>query len=171
MKLTSAITALMIAAASAAASSAAFAQQPGPLSRATEALRSSAVRLPAEGEQIRLVHETMDIFIEGMKAKTFHALWEHSSLLVQRKFTPQQIDEIFKDFLKIPVTGKPLQSLVPIFSVEPEAKGENAFRVQGYYATQPQNVSFDITYAREGLGWKVAAIHVRILPAKKPAAS
>jgi len=169
MKLASAIAALMIAVSAVSTSNAALAQEPGPLSQATNALRSSVVQTPAEAEQIRLVHETMEIFLEGMKAKTFRALWDHSSQLVQRKFTAQRVDEIFAEFLKIPVTGKPLENLVPVFSAAPEVKGEGAIRLQGYYATQPQNVTFDITYIREGLGWKVAAIHVRILPAKQAA--
>lgn len=137
------------------------AQQRSPLAQIGDVLQPSSVTLPAEADLVRLVDETMDIFVEGMKAKTMQGLLDHASVVVKKEITAARLDEIFKAFFAVPVTGKPLQGLAPVFSTGPERLSATAFKLTGFYPTQPQNVAFDITYIREGLGWRWVAINVR----------
>ncbi len=169
MTLKSILAALLFAtaASSAALSSTASAQQQrSPLAQIGDVLQPSSTQIPAESELVRLVDETMDIFIEGMKAKTMDRLHDHASSIVKREVTPARLNEIFKAFFAVPVTGRPLQSLAPVFSKAPEQLNSTVFKLVGYYPTQPQNVTFEISYIREGLSWKWVALNVRTVPAQ-----
>lgn len=138
--------------------------QSNPLASIGQSLQPSSQQLPSEAVQVRLVNETIDIFIEAVKARSMRALYEHASENVKREFTTERLDEVFAQFFKIAITGKPLAGLSPIFARPAEPIGASAFKIVGHYPTRPNNVTFEITYLREGTQWKWVAINVRTAP-------
>jgi hypothetical protein len=166
MFLKSLITALVIAGGSLVSlSDGASAQQPrSPLANVGNALQPVAQPIPAESVLVQLVSETIDIFLEAVKARSMQLIHEHASINLKREFTVEQLNQAFSQFFQIPVTGKPIANLSPIFTQPATAAGANAFKVVGHFATRPSHVHFDITYLREGTGWKWVALNVRVAP-------
>ena len=147
------------------AADAALAQQPrNPLANIGQALQPVTQAIPSESVQVALVSETIDIFLEAVKARSMRAIHEHASVNLKREFSIEKLNEAFAQFFAIPVSGKPIAGLSPIFTQVATPAGPNAFKVAGYFATTPSNVSFDVTYVREGSGWKWIALNVRVAP-------
>ena len=133
--------------------------------RLAEAIPSTfapAVQLPSEQEQVRLVHETMEIFMESAQLKSMAALYDHGSSIIQRQFTPEKLNEAFKSFFTLTITG----GLTPIFTSPAKFNSASTFIVEGFYPTQPQQVLFTLTYIRDGASWKWVSINVNV-PASK----
>ena len=53
-----------------------------PLASLGQALQPSAVQVPGETDQVRMVNTTIDIFLEAVKAKSMRSLRERLVLLV-----------------------------------------------------------------------------------------
>lgn len=118
--------------------------------------------LPSEAEQVRLVHETMEIFLAGVKARTFEALRDHASLQLRNQRTLESVNTALGFWFKANITGRPLDGLSPVFTKVPVRQGQSNVQITGYFATQPQRLLFEIEYAREGLGWRWTRISVNV---------
>ena len=80
------------------------------------------------------------------------------------------LDEAFKAFFAVPITGRPLEGLTPIFTAPAKFNSASTFFVEGFYPTQPQQVFFKLTYIRDGASWKWISINVNV-PANKTSAA
>lgn len=141
------------------------------LAESVPATFTPVVRLPSEQEQVRLVHETMEIFMESIRLKSMEAFYDHASAAVQRQFTAASLSEAFKGIFTLNITGRPLQNLSPIFTTPAKFNSASSFIVEGFYPTQPQQAYFKLTYIRDGASWKWAYIDFNVPAANKTSAA
>ncbi len=119
-------------------------------------------QFPAEGDQVKLVNETMHVFALSVNEKSMAKLHAHASNLMQKEYTLQKLDEVFTPFYKIGTDFTLLDNLSPIFDEKPSLNGDGVLLIKGHYATKPSQVFFEQQYVYEGTGWKVLGLSVEV---------
>jgi len=138
----------------------------GPASREYAPILVSAenIQAPSDEQVVELADRAMRVFMTSVRAKSMQALWNHVSLQLRQKYSVAQLDEAFKVFYGISITGEPLAGKSPIFTNGPTIDGNGYLVVDGYYTTSPSRVGFHLVFAMEGRTWKVIAINVSTTP-------
>ncbi len=98
-------------------------------------------------------------------------LWNHISPRFQEKYSVAQLNEAFRDFFTLPITGDPLAGKMPIFSTDPQIQAGGNLVVDGFYATTPSRLSFHLVFGMEGRSWKLLGINVSAKPVSEPVPS
>lgn len=129
------------------------------------------VQAPSDDEVVELVDRSMRVFMSSVREKSMRSLWNHVSPRFRDKYSVAQLDEVFKDFYGLAITGDPLAEKSPIFTAGPSMDRDSNLVVDGYYATSPLRVSFHLTFAMEGRAWKLVGINVSAKPIEAPGAS
>ncbi|MEZ5922788.1 MAG: hypothetical protein R3D57_00215 [Hyphomicrobiaceae bacterium] len=120
---------------------------------------------------IELADTTMRVFLEGVRQKDFRVLGQVASLNFRKSYTPAQVNDAFKQFFAVTVTGDPLAGKSPIFVASPLINTAGALEVQGFYELPDGLLMFQLVHVREGTGWKLDGINVRSEPYTPPAAN
>lgn len=121
-----------------------------------------AGQFPSEGDQVKLVAETMHVFALCLNEKSMEKFYAYSSSLMQKQYTPQKLDEAFAPFYKIGMDLTVLDNLSPIFDEKPSLNEDGVLLIKGHYPTKPNQVFFKQQYIYEGLSWKVLGLNVDI---------
>jgi hypothetical protein len=129
------------------------------------------VQAPSDDEVVALVDRSMRVFMSSVREKSMRSLWNHISSRFRDKYSVAQLDEVFKDFYGLAITGDPLAEKSPIFTAGPAMDRDGNLVVDGYYATSPLRVRFHLTFAMEGRAWKLVGINVSAKPIEAPGAS
>ena len=132
-------------------------------------MASNDVQLPSDDQVVELADNSMRIFMTSVREKSMRGLWDHISLRFREKFSVAQLDEAFKDFYDLKITGDPLAGKSPIFTAGPAIDEHGNLSVDGYYATTPSRVSFHLAFVMEGRTWKLIEINVNAKPLATPA--
>jgi hypothetical protein len=125
-------------------------------------LDQKAGQFPPEGDQVKLVTETMHVFALSVNEKSMAKLHAHASNLMQKEYTLQKLDEVFTPFYKIGTDFTLLDNISPIFDEKPSLSGEGVLLIKGHYATKPNQVFFEQQYVYEGTGWTVLGLSVEM---------
>jgi hypothetical protein len=130
---------------------------------------SADIQAPSDDQVVALADNSMRIFMASVRERSMQGLWEHISLRFREKFSVAQLDDVFKDFYDLKITGDPLAGRSPIFTAGPVINDDGNLVVDGYYATTPWRVSFHLAFAMEGRAWKLIGINVNAKPPTSPA--
>ena len=135
-------------------------------SRSASLVAASAteIKAPPDDQVVELADRAMRLFMASVREKSMRGLWNHISPRFREKFSVAQLDEIFKAFYGLTITGEPLAGKSPIFTAAPALDGNSNLVVDGFYATAPWRVSFHLTFAMEGRAWKLVGINVSAKP-------
>ena len=125
---------------------------------------TAAVQAPSEDQIVELAHRSMRVFMQSVREKSMQAFWNHISPRFRENYSVAQLDEGFKEFYKLPITGDPLAGKSPIFSENPVVDGNSVLTVRGYYTTTPSRMTFQLHYGMEGRSWKLIGIQVNVRP-------
>lgn len=125
---------------------------------------TAGIRAPSDDQVVELADRSMRVFMTSVREKSMQTLWNHVSLQLKEKFSVAQLDEAFKAFYELSITGDPLAGKSPIFTAGPMIDGNSNLVVDGYYTTSPSRVSFHLVFAMEGRAWKVVGINVSAKP-------
>ena len=88
----------------------------------------------------------------------------------QRQITTEQLDKVFGKAYGIGVDFTVLDKIEPVLDGQ-VALGKNGELVlRGYYATHPNQVSFEQSYLYEGIGWKLFGFGFNIKKSEQAAA-
>lgn len=131
---------------------------------------SADVQAPSDDQVVALADTSMRIFMASVRERSMQGLWDHISLRFREKFSVTQLDDVFKEFYGLKITGDPLAGKSPIFTGGPAINDDGNLVVDGYYATTPWRVSFHLAFAMEGRAWKLVGINVSAKPPTSPAA-
>ncbi len=132
---------------------------------------AAGIQPPSDDQVVELADRSMRIFMQSVREGSMRALWNHVSLRLREKFSVAQLDEAFKSFYSLTITGDPLAGKSPIFSTDPAIDANSDLVVEGYYTTSPSRVSFHLVYAMEGRAWKLVGINVNATPIAAPGAN
>jgi len=131
-------------------------------------LRSQGPAIPSEAELVALADRSMRFFMLSVREKSMRTFWNHISLRFQEKFSPEQLDDVFKGFYAVPISGDPLAGKSPVFRAQPTVDANGYLAIEGLYATAPSRLHFQLVFVAEGLGWKVIGINVTLKDAGAP---
>ena len=123
---------------------------------------STPLALPSEQGQVALVNEAMLVFAESVNEKSMSKLHKYSSNLFQKQFGVEKLDEAFGTFYELGIDLTLLKDYSPIFEEKVSIDEEGKMTIKGFYPTQPNKVHFTLSYAYEGLGWKLIRLGVNI---------
>jgi hypothetical protein len=124
-----------------------------------------------EALAVELADGTMRAFLDGIRKKDLRTLGPIASLRFRRTYTPEQVNEAFKQFFMVSVTGDPLAGRSPVFLAAPKINNAGGLEVQGLYDVGTGALIFQHVYVREGSGWKLDGLNVRSEPYNAPNAS
>jgi len=125
---------------------------------------ATQIQVPPDDQVVELADRAMRIFITSVREKSMRALWNHISPRFRDTFSVAQLDEVFKAFYSLSITGDPLADKSPIFTAAPLIDNDSNLVVNGFYATTPWRVSFHLVFAMEGRAWKLVGIKVNAKP-------
>jgi hypothetical protein len=129
------------------------------------------IQVPSDDQAVELADRSMRVFMASVREKSMQGLWDHISPRFREKFSVAQLNEAFKGFFGLTITGDPLAGKSPIFAAAPVIDGNSNLIVDGFYATLPLRVGFHLVFAMEGRAWKLVGINVTAKPPSAPAAS
>jgi FlaG/FlaF family flagellin (archaellin) len=118
--------------------------------------------VPADEELRRLATETLLDFNQAVKAGDFTAFHGKVSAPLQQKFTAQQLQDSFQEFIdkKIDIDG--IKDVAPQLDAPAAINNAGVLTVKGHYPTRPNQVRFALEYVREAAGWKLLSINVKV---------
>src|SRR5262245_57778520 len=125
---------------------------------------ATEIQAPPDAQVIGLADRAMRIFMTSVREKSMRGLWNHVSSRFRDEFSVAQLDEIFKAFYSLKITGDPLAEKSPILTAGPLIDSNSNLVVDGFYATMPWRVSFHLMFAMEGKAWKLIGINVNAKP-------
>lgn len=124
----------------------------------------SQIQLPSEAELVELVSTANHYFALGVQQGSMQPLYDHISHLWQKQTTVEELDGVFQAFLDAQVDLMVLDNLPPLFDGQPAFDENNLLVVTGRYSTSPDLVSFEHSYIKEGLSWKLIGFRIDIKP-------
>ena len=141
----------------------ATAAEPGADARLVQT-SAADLRAPSDEQVVALADRSMRVFMASVREKSMQALWDHISPRFREMYSVAQLDEAFKAFYSLPITGDPLAGKSPVFSADPRLDVNSNLIVDGYYTTTPSRMIFRLVFAMEGRAWKVIGINVNVQP-------
>lgn len=138
-------------------------QPPAPPSQAGPALAPPAAA-DLETVAVELADTAMRTFVEGIRQKDFRVLGSIASLNFRKSYSPEQVNEAFKQFFTVTITGDPLAGKSPIFLKAPAIGRDRRLEIEGLYELADGLLLFQLAYVREGTGWKLDGLNVRSKP-------
>ncbi len=145
------------------------AQPPAPPKQGDTALAAPAAA-DFETIAVELTDTAMRTFIEGIRQKDFRVLGSIASLNFRNSYTPEQVNEAFKAFFAVEITGDPLAGRSPVFLAAPAIGKDGRLAIQGMYELPDGLLLFQLAYVREGTGWKLDGLNVKSQPYNAPSA-
>jgi hypothetical protein len=128
------------------------------------AASATDIQAPPDAQVVELADRSMRIFMTSVREKSMRGLWNHISPRFRDQFSIAQLDDIFKAFYSLKITGDPLADKSPIFTAGPSIDSNSNLVVDGFYPTMPWRVSFHLVFAMEGRAWKLVGINVNAKP-------
>ncbi len=125
---------------------------------------------PPTPVSVELADTVMRTFIEGIRQKDFRVLGSVASLNFRKSTPPEQVNEAFKAFFAVEITGDPLAGRSPVFLAAPAIGKDGRLAIQGMYELPDGLLLFQLAYVREGTGWKLDGLNVKSKPYNAPSA-
>lgn len=123
---------------------------------------ASTVEIPPDAELQRLASESVGLLAEAINRNDFGGFRAHVSRLWQSQVTEEQLREAFKEFMEKRIDLTPLKNETPVFSQKPALDENGALNLQGYYATSPDQVRFELSFIYEHPQWKLSSIGLHL---------
>jgi hypothetical protein len=120
--------------------------------------------MPPRGELEAIVMRSLLDFNAAVKGRDFAAFHAKLAYAMRKKYTAEQIQGAFHNFIVQGVDIAGIQGLKPQFDPEPKLNDTGTLTVKGSYPTRPSVVQFDLHYVREGGEWRLISINVRVKP-------
>jgi hypothetical protein len=121
---------------------------------------------PKREEIEKLVRRSLLDFNQAVQRKDFSAFHATLSSAMRKKYTPAQIQGVFRIFIAQDIDISGIKSARPRFGPAPRLNDKGELAVNGRYPTRPSEVLFSLRYAREGGQWRLIGINVRVKPVK-----
>ncbi len=129
-------------------------------------VQGATPKMPPDKELKALVFDSLFAFNKAVQEKSFAKFHEERlSPQFQKQFPLEKFTGIFQVFIDKGYDISNIAKSEPIFDVPPAIDGDGLLVLKGHYATQPNKVTFKLTYAYESSAWKIMGINVQAMPA------
>lgn len=132
---------------------------------APEAGVSAAQRgkqLPSDEKVKGLALDSLLAFNKALQDKNFVGFHQQISRGWQEQITPDELKELFNQFIEMQVDISPIKEVEPILTAAPEINSDGLLILEGYYPTRPNKVYFRLKYTYEHPAWKLFGIRVNV---------
>ena len=129
------------------------------------ALRGETSKLPPEKELKALALHSLLAFNNAVQGKSFAAFYQEQTVPTFRKqISLEKFSAAFQIFIDKGYDISSIAKSEPVFAAPPAIDSHGVLVLNGQYPTQPNKVTFKLSYLREGSAWKLLGINVRSIP-------
>jgi hypothetical protein len=139
-------------------------QWPTPNVQAAPSEENTA-EVPTDREVRKLAQDSLLLFNVAIQTKSFDNFYSKIAQFWQEQTTPADLLRIFRSFTEQNVNIAPIIKEKPNFDQAPTVNADGILVLKGSYATQPNNLSFELKYVSEDESWKLMGINVQLKPA------
>ena len=88
----------------------------GPVSRDQRPMLVSTadVQAPSEDQVVEMADRSMRVFMTSVREKSMQALWNHVSQQLKAKYSVEQLDDAFRSFYGVAITGDTFDVFLPV---------------------------------------------------------
>ena len=128
-------------------------------------LQAETSKLPKDKELKTLVFDSLFAFNKAVQAKNFAQFHqEQLSSQFQKQVPLDKFTAAFQVFIDKGYDISNIAKSEPIFDVPPAIDSDGLLVLKGHYPTQPNRVTFDLTYIYESSAWKLLGLNVKATP-------
>ena len=128
-------------------------------------LQAETSKLPKDKELKTLVFDSLFAFNKAVQAKNFAQFHqEQLSSQFQKQVPLEKFTTAFQVFIDKGYDISNIAKSEPIFDVPPAIDSDGLLVLKGHYPTQPNRVTFDLTYIYESPAWKLLGLNVKATP-------
>jgi|CZKQ01.1.fsa_nt_gi hypothetical protein len=128
-------------------------------------LQAETSKLPKDKELKTLVFDSLFAFNKAVQAKNFAQFHqEQLSSQFQKQVPLDKFTAAFQVFIDKGYDISNIAKSEPIFDVPPAIDSDGLLVLKGHYPTQPNRVTFDLTYIYESPAWKLLGLNVKATP-------
>lgn len=115
--------------------------------------------IPLKDQFKGLSADTLNDFAQAVEKGSFDDFYDHMSIMFKLQSTSAKLYGAFEGFSKIKEIEQ-LKQHAPILEEEICIDKDGILKVNGYYPTQPEATTFQLSYIQEQDDWKLSGIHV-----------
>jgi hypothetical protein len=125
--------------------------------------------MPPDKTISRIVRDSMILFSEAIRQRSFKEFYDNVSLAWQADLTLKQLQRAFQNYIDNDVNMSGVADLEPVFDAPPQMTSDGLLIVSGHYPSQPMQVVFNLKFIYELPNWKLFGVSVdlRKAPAQK----
>ena len=128
-------------------------------------LQAETAKLPKDKELKTLEFDSLFAFNKAVQAKNFAQFHqEQLSSQFQKQVPLDKFTAAFQVFIDKGYDISNIAKSEPIFDVPPAIDSDGLLVLKGHYPTQPNRVTFDLTYIYESPAWKLLGLNVKATP-------
>jgi hypothetical protein len=128
-------------------------------------LQAETSKLPKDKELKTLVFDSLSAFNKAVQAKNFAQFHqEQLSPEFQKQVPLDKFTAAFQVFIDKGYDISNIAKSEPVFDVPPAIDSDGLLVLKGHYPTQPNKVTFDLTYVYESSAWKLLGLNVKATP-------
>jgi hypothetical protein len=107
-----------------------------------------------------LIRTTMIALDQANATGNYTVLRDLGASIMRASNTDADLAELFAQFRKSRMSMAPTVLIDPILDQKPELSTNGVLHLVGHFPTTPQEVIFDMTFAYELGGWRIAVLSV-----------
>jgi hypothetical protein len=119
-------------------------------------------QLPPDENSKALALDSLLAFNKAVQQKSFAGFHQQISKKWQEQITPDQLKDVFNQFIEKQIDISPIKQAEPILSAAPQINPDGLLVLEGYYPTHPNKVYFRLKYIYEHPAWKLFGIQVNV---------
>ena len=128
-------------------------------------LQAETSKLPKDKELKTLVFDSLFAFNKAVQAKNFAQFHqEQLSPEFQKQVPLDKFTAAFQVFIDKGYDISNIAKSEPVFDVPPAIDSDGLLVLKGHYPTQPNKVTFDLTYIYESSAWRLLGLNVKATP-------
>jgi hypothetical protein len=128
-------------------------------------LQAETSKLPKDKELKTLVFDSLFAFNKAVQTKNFAQFHqEQLSPEFQKQVPLEKFTAAFQVFIDKGYDISNIAKSEPIFDTPPAIDSDGLLVLKGHYPTQPNKVTFDLTYVYESSAWKLLGLNVKATP-------
>ena len=131
----------------------------GALTVATASLAQNKV--PSERVLEALVKVTLLTFNDANVTGNYTVFHAKASKPFRQKFTPETLQETFKDFAEKSIDFDIIAADKPIYDQPPRIDTDGRLLIHGHFPTEPTRVVYDLEFIPSDGEWKLISINVK----------
>ncbi|CAN5243379.1 hypothetical protein BH20VER2_BH20VER2_08470 [soil metagenome] len=126
---------------------------------------SSDGKIPSEKDARAMVLDSLLAFNRAVQQKSFVDFHKQKiAALWRAQITAGQLLDIFETFIEQEADISGVAKLEPTFDQPPAVNDDGMLELNGFYATKPNRVRFQLGYLYEEPEWKLVRVNVQVRP-------